>query len=274
VQVSCDVDQPFDRIGRNPVSLLRVLRHELFLKPRPAVAASRLANFCVSPFGSYRFDPFHTFEWYLDVCERHGRRATFYFIPDHSAGSIDGTYEIDEPRVLALMGTLAARDHAIGMHGSYNTFRDGSQIKRERARLMAAREKAGVGGDLHGNRQHYLRWDATETPDHLDEAGFDYDTTGSFADRPGFRYGTSHPFPMWSWKRRAPLRLMQAPLVLMECSVLSEMYLGMGQSSEALDLMLTLKRRALRRGGDFTMLWHNSEFLAPKDREFFEQLLR
>lgn len=274
LRVSCDVDQPFDRMGSNPIALLRMLRHELFLKRRPVIAAMRTANFFTSPFGIYRFDPYHTFSWYMDVCERHGRQAAFYFIADHSAGTIDGTYEIAEPRIVALLHRVAMRGHEIGMHGSYGNYLDGAQIRKERAQLAGSCNKAGLECPIRGNRQHYLRWSTKETPDHLDEAGFDYDTTGAFADRPGFRYGTARPFPMWSWQRQAPLRLMQRPLVAMECSILADSYLGMGHTEEALGLFLKLKSRAMRHGGDFTLLWHNSELLSQKDREFFDFLVR
>ena len=78
---------------------------------------------------------------------------------------------------------------------------------------------------------------------------------------------------MWSWRRLAPLRLRQHPLVMMESSVVFDDYLGLGYSPEALRLMHELKRQALHYGGDFTLLWHNSHFLTAWDREFFESLL-
>lgn len=273
VRVSCDVDQPFDRVGTSPKALLRSLAGDLGRRGDPALALRRMRNFIAHRKGDYRFDPYYTFDWYMDVCERNGHRAAFYFIADHSAGSIDGTYEIDEPRVLDLLRKIADRGHEIGMHGSYNTFRDASQIARERSRLASACYNVGLEVALEGNRQHYLRWDVAETPDHLDAAGFSYDTTGSFADRPGFRHGTSRPFPMWSWRNNAPSRLRQAPLVLMECSVMSKSYLGLQHSEAAFDLMMRLKSRALKYGGDFTLLWHNSELLTRKDRAFVEGLL-
>ena len=160
------------------------------------------------------------------------------------------------------------------MHGSYNTYRDPGRFARERARLLDACRTAGVEAGIEGNRQHFLRWATAETPDHLDAAGFAYDTTGSFADSPGFRYGTAHPFAMWSWRKEAPLKLRQFPLVLMEVSVISASYLGLGHSDEAFDLMKLIKRRALRHGGDFSLLWHNSSFLNKADRVFFEELLK
>ncbi|MGB3538566.1 MAG: polysaccharide deacetylase family protein [Mesorhizobium sp.] len=273
IKVSCDVDQPFDRVGTSPKKLLRSVAGDLGRRRDPGLAARRARNFMSHRKGNLQFDPYYTFDWYMDACERHGHQAAFYFIADHSAGTIDGTYEINEPRVLDLLRKVSRRGHEIGLHGSYNTFHDPQQIAKERQRLTAACESAGLDIEICGNRQHYLRWDIGRTPDHLDAAGFGYDTTGSFADRPGFRYGTSHPFSMWSWTDMAPLRMKQHPLVLMECSVILKKYLGMGHSIEALELTQDLKRRSLRYGGDFTLLWHNSELLTQKDRAFFQTLL-
>lgn len=274
VCVSCDVDQPFDRVGTSPLRLARSIGGDLGKRRDASLALRRCANFVAHRRGDFRFDPYYTFEWYMDMCERAGRRATFFFIADHSGGAIDGTYDINEPRVVNLIRMISERGHEIGMHGSYNTYRDPAQIATERQRLLEACAAAGVNAPIEGNRQHYLRWDAAETPEHLDAAGFSYDTTGSFADAPGFRYGTSRTFPMWGWRTNEPLNLEQRPLVLMECSVIADQYLGLGYSDEAISTMLKLKERAMRYGGDFTMLWHNSHLLTGKDREFFQQLIR
>lgn len=273
INVSCDVDQPFDRIGQNPVMLARIMRYELIKKRRPAMAFQRLANFVVHRLGSHRFDPFYTFDWYMDVCERHGRRAAFYFIADHSHPTMDGTYEIEDPRIVALMRDIDRRGHEIGMHGSYNTYHSGPHLIKERQCLQLACLKAGIYGEFAGNRQHYLRFDAAKTPDLLDAAGFEYDASGSFADRPGFRYGTSHSFHMWSWETLSPLRIKQRPLILMEASVMSAQYLGLEHTDDARNLMQVLKDKALCYGGDFNLLWHNSELFEPADRKMFEELL-
>ena len=76
---------------------------------------------------------------------------------------------------------------------------------------------------------------------------------GSFADRPGFRCGTGREYPLVDVVECGPLSPQERPLIVMECSVIAERYLGLGYTPEALDLMLTLKRRALRHGGDFTL---------------------
>jgi hypothetical protein len=79
---------------------------------------------------------------------------------------------------------------------------------------------------------------------------------------------------MWSWQRHAPLGLRQRPLILMEGSVLGDAYLGLGHSRAAMDLMQQLKSRALKYGGDFTLLWHNSSLLTKADRAFFQEIIR
>jgi len=273
VIVSCDVDQPFDRVGTSARALLRSLAGDLGRRRKPSLALRRTKNFFAHRAGDLRFDPYYTFDWYLDTCERHGRSATFHFISDHSAGAIDGNYDIYEPRILELIKMLHERGHEIGMHGSFNTFRHPEQVVREKARLAKAIDMAGTGGKVACNRQHYLRWDSAETQDHLNSAGFDYDTTGSFADRPGFRYGTAFEFSMWSWRERNSLHLRQIPLIVMEASVMAKGYLGLGRTEAALAKILELKRRAVRFGGNFSLLWHNSEFLFDQDREIFEAVI-
>ena len=78
---------------------------------------------------------------------------------------------------------------------------------------------------------------------------------------------------MYDLLNRKPLRVKERPLIVMECSVIADRYLGLGYTDQALDLMLTLKCRALRYGGNFTLLWHNSHFSYPKDREFYQVLV-
>lgn len=273
VQVSCDVDQPFDCRVRHLRRLVRRMGGDLLVRRDIKLALTRIRDHLASRRGDFRHDPYYTFDWYLDACEKAGRRAGFYFIADHSAGTMDGCYAIDESDIIELIRHIGQRGHELGVHGSYNTYRDATQIDRERRRMIAACRKAGVDDSVSGNRQHYLRWDTRQTPDHLEAAGFAYDTTGSFADRPGFRYGTARSFPMWSWQTNAPLRIRQRPLILMECSVIANRYLGLGYTQEAMDRMLTLKQRALAHGGDFTLLWHNSHLTTAEDRAFFQELI-
>jgi hypothetical protein len=273
VVVSCDVDVPFDPRANSITGLLKgmlafALRGQGF---RPTLGLFR--NYWVRQQGSYEQDPYFTFDWYMTECEKFNRVATFYFITDSTAGSLDGDYDICDQKILSLLKSIVRRGHAVGVHGSYNSYRSGNQIKLEREKLNNALAEAGVSYQVDGSRQHYLRWDLSKTPDYLDEAGYVYDTTGSYADLPGFRYGTAKPFPMWSWKSNRPLKLVQRPLICMECSVIADRYMGLGYTDEAYVKMQQLKDRAIAFGGDFTLLWHNNYLNADAEKRLFKRLL-
>lgn len=273
MRISCDVDAPFDPTVGSSTRLAKTVTADLLKRRSPTLAAQRLRRFAANRRGHYRLDPYHTFDWYMRTCDQAGHRAAFYFIPDTTDARMDGGYDIFAPEIIALLRQIAANGHEIGTHGSFNSFRDAGQIAREKTRLSEACRQAGLSSEITGNRQHYLRWDAAETPGHLDAAGYAYDTTGGYADAPGFRYGTARPFPMWDWARSTRCRLLQRPLILMEISVLSPAFLGLQDFDESLSLMTMLKRRATRFGGDFSLLWHNSRLMTPHDRELFATLI-
>jgi hypothetical protein len=269
VLISCDVDTPFDRVGTNAARLTLSLGSDLLVRRNPRRALSRAINFVAHRRGNLAYDPYYNFDWYMNACERNGHRAAFYFICGHTGGAIDGTYDVEEPRVIALMKRIHERGHEIGMHGSYETFQRPDHLTAERSALIRAMRAASIEESPAGNRQHYLRWDAACTPDHLQAAGFSYDASGGFADSVGFRFGTSREFSMWSWREHGPMRLRQRPLVVMEVSVISADYMNLGCSGEALDVMRAMKIAAMRHGGDFNLLWHNSSLLEADEQQLF-----
>lgn len=273
IRVTCDVDTPFDRCVHSVAWLTRKVAGDLVKRRDLPSVTQRFRRYRAHRRGDYSIDPNYTFDWYTKMCERAGLKAAFYFIPDRSDLRMDCAYEIFDQPIIALMERLHAAGHEIGAHGSYRTFRDPKQIVKERERLFAAASKTGRTIRIVGTRQHYLRWDSRQTADHLDAAGYDYDTTGSFADSPGFRYGTARPFSMWSWRQGRSLRMLQRPLIVMECSVIADSYLGLGYTTEGYELMSTLKARAFRFGGDFTLLWHNSYFMYDQDKAWFSDLI-
>lgn len=270
---TCDVDHPYDPSSRSVLTLLRKTGGDLLRRRDVRTAARRLRSAPLSRRKDYSWDVNNTFAWMMEACDERGLRMVFYFIAGHSGGAIDGTYSLSEPFLQDLLRTIHARGHEIGMHASYNTFRDADLLALERAALSRACESAGVSTEIRGNRQHYLRWDSAVTPGCLDAAGFEYDSTGSFADRAGFRFGTAHAFPMWDWKHSRESRLTQRPLILMESSVIATRYQGLGYSDASLANMIRLRDRSLKYGGDFRFLWHNTHLTRREDRRFFTTLL-
>jgi len=272
-RITCDVDHPFDPIRSQLKLAGRSAAADIVKRRSVASGLRRIGGFLSHTLGRHDGDPNYTFDWYARVCADANKSATFYFIPDHTAGTLDGYYDLYDRRVIQLIRYLANEGHSIGTHGSYHSFRNALQIRNERQRMQAACQKAAITSDVAGNRQHYLRWDARETADHLDAAGYEYDSTGGYADAPGFRFGTAHAFPMWSWQKNAPLGLIQRPLILMDTTLLSTEYLGLETPGQMLRLAQKLAARTLSSGGDFTILWHNSNLKTADTRQLFQSII-
>ncbi len=218
-------------------------------------------------------DPFNTFEWLMDQSDAAGIRSAFYFICGHTDPRLDAQYEPEHPAIRALMRRIHKRGHEIGLHPSYNTCHNPSAIASEAARLQRIATEEGIQQQEWGGRMHFLRWQWPTTAYGWEEAGFHYDSTLSYADRPGFRCGSCHPYQMFDPLGQSALRLIQRPLIAMECSVIEKHYLGLGYTSASLAHFHMLRKCCEAAGGDFNLLWHNSYLSETIQREFYLQLL-
>ena len=69
------------------------------------------------------------------------------------------------------------------------------------------------------------------------------------------------------------LLLRQRSLIVTECSVIADRYLGLGYSDAAQDLMQGSRDTCHRMGGQFGLLWHNSHFGNEADGRFYQALV-
>jgi hypothetical protein len=75
-----------------------------------------------------------------------------------------------------------------------------------------------------------------------------------YADVPGFRAGTSHPFKWFDVERNEVTSLMVHPVIVMDSTLQSYMQVD---PLEAMQIVTQLKAEVQRTGGDFVSLWHN-----------------
>lgn len=271
--ISCDVDQPYDCTVENLKNLIRVGSGDILKRKSIKELAKRVRRYIFNKFGNYKYDENYSFDWYMDVCETAGAKATFYFIPTSSEKQ-NGCYELQDKKIQNLIKYIDSRGHEIGVHGSYQTYKDKDKTKLQKNMLDDILSSLDISQKVIGNRQHYLRWDSSLTPSVLEYAGFEYDTTGSYADRPGFRYGICYEFSMFDILNRKKLSLKQRPLIVMECSVIDDSYMGLGYSEEALQVMKELKQKCFKYNGNFSLLWHNNHFKTEEDKKMFEEVVQ
>ena len=181
-----------------------------------------------------RRDLCDTFDFLMDESDRNGVRSAFYFISAGTVDGVDGRYSLDDPRLRRLLRRIHERGHEIGLHPSYNTFRDAERTRYEFELLRRVCEEEGIEQDGWGGRQHYLRWENPTTWRNWDAAGLDYDSTLTFAESPGFRCGACFEYPVFDLRARKRLTLRERPLVAMEVSLLVYQRLGLSAAGDSL----------------------------------------
>jgi len=271
--VTCDVDQVYSPYVRSWWHASRVLAGALIKRHSLSEFKTKLKNKVATQFEDYRFEPYNTFDWIMDVNESAGNKVTFFFQAGHSVPSMDGDYDVNEARIRSLLHRIHERGHEIGLHPSYGTYQNGLRLNEEADCLRNSLLEEQIFQQDIGSRQHYLRWDVLQTNGLLEKTNITYDTTLGYADHPGFRCGTSHEYPMFDLKSRSALKLRQRPLILMECSVIQENYMDLGETDAAFEVMNNLKGACQKFGGNFTFLWHNNSLASRDAMDMYVALL-
>lgn len=194
-------------------------------------------------------DPYDTFDYLMTLAEKKGQRFVFYMLAGGET-IFEGYYDIKDPRIVSLMKNILERGHDIGLHPSYNSFNDPKKIDEERRAV----EKAS-GIHVKASRQHYLRFAVPETWRHLHAAYIKEDSTLGYAAEPGFRCGTSKPFPVFDIHQRKELPLIERPLLIMDVSL--KMY-KMFSPEESKAYCKKIIDQVKMHDGELVILWHNS----------------
>ena len=273
VVVSHDVDAPSAYAFGSKRCLARSMVRDLLKWRDLDRAASAPWIRLKSRYQLHPRDPFNTFDWLMDTSEAAGISSAFYFICGRTNPSLDAQYEPEHPAIRCLMRRIHERGHEIGLHPSYGTYDHPERIALEGQRLRRICEEEGIKQSQWGGRMHYLRWQWPTTAYGWEQTGFQYDSSLSYADRPGFRCGTCHPFSMFDPVAQRLLRLIQRPLIVMECSVADRRNLGLGYGSEARAVILKLKNQCQRVQGEFTMLWHNNRIGSAESQRLYLEVL-
>jgi peptidoglycan/xylan/chitin deacetylase (PgdA/CDA1 family) len=199
--------------------------------------------------------PYWTFEKIMNIEEKYGVRSTFFFLnetirfkpfsPSNWKLSF-GRYRVSEPEVASMIRVLDEGGWEIGVHGSYNSYKNLSLLRDEKSILEDV-----LGKEVAGIRQHYLNLDVPETWKLQHRAGFRYDASFGLKNAIGFRENRYHPFA------DTESRMVIIPLTIMECYLFST-------SNYNMDLIwentLKLIDLAEKQNGVLTILWHSHYF--------------
>ncbi len=272
--VSCDVDHPYQCGIKGPIRQLKSIVADLVIRKKPLRAIKSLLNYFTTKFGNYSFDyNYQAVNWIMDVNEEVGNKVTFYFISGHSEKIIDGCYSLDELCIRKLMQNIHNRGHNIGLHPSFNTYKDIKQLSKERKNLQRVMDEEGIKQNHLDSRQHFLRWESTVTPKNLEIAGLDYDSTLTYADQAGFRSGVCYQYPLYDLINRKKLKIIEKPLIFMEGTLLDVTYNSINNQIEFDQKIESLLETVKYFNGEFLFLWHNSYFDKSWYKESYRKIL-
>jgi hypothetical protein len=273
MKVSHDVDSPARYGFQSPARLFRVIGGDLIVRRDLRSAFKGPWIWLNSRKQIHPSDPQNTFDWLMTQSEESGLTSAFYFICGRTEPTKDAIYDPEMPHIRKLMGEIHRRGHEIGLHPSYNTYNAPEEIEREANRLRKVCAEEGIEQQEWGGRMHFLRWDQAITQRAWANAGMSYDSTLSYADRPGFRCGTCFEYPAFDEVSDEQLSLRIRPLIAMDCTVIADRYLGLGSTEQAYEKFDELKSKCRQVGGVFTLLWHNSYFNCLQDFDIYRRLV-
>ncbi len=261
LQVSCDVDHAYQEGLKNFPKQIKHMGGDLIIRKSPKLACKSFINYFASKFNNFSYDPhYYYIEWVMDENEKVGNQVTFFLKSGKTHPVYDAPVYLNDQVVRKLIRRIYDRGHHIGLHPSYNTYKDKKQLRYEANILRNVLSEEGIKQKYLGSRQHFLRWDPLITPTFLEDAEINYDTTLTFADHAGFRCGICYEYPLYDLKNRKLLNLVEIPLIVMECSVGSKQYMNIGYGDKFINYIIKLKETIKHFEGTFTLLWHNSSF--------------
>lgn len=271
VFLSHDVDRPLAVAGKPWPSVVLSCGADILRRRDLDLASRRFYARCYEGRGDFDVDPFNTFDFIMGVSEQYGLRSAFYFMANEkeSATRFDGLYSIEHPWIRKLMQRILQRGHEIGFHGSYNACTDAIRTKCEVEALRLAMQTEEIDKLSIGGRMHYLRWIAPYTWESWEYAGLDYDSSLIFAEHVGFRSGTCYDYSVFNVLTRRQLQLVERPLMIMETSMISPLYMNLSTEEEIYDTVACLRKNIRIFNGQFALLWHNSNLASKRDKNVF-----
>lgn len=214
----------------------------------------------------------------LDINEKYGQKVAFYFIPYCTSLLKDSLHFFSRKKVLSILSELQSRGHEIGIHPGFYTYNNPENFARS---VNAFHKMAGsiIGSQPHvGGRQHYLRWEFPTTLRLWEEHGLHYDSTLGFADTSGFRCGTCRPYYLFDVVRQRKTSLLEYPLIVMETTVFDfstrKKNSNRNNFSQNFEWIMQLKNTCNKYDGVFTLLWHNSNLVAPEYVQLYEEVVK
>ncbi|MDR0537554.1 MAG: polysaccharide deacetylase family protein [Tannerellaceae bacterium] len=210
-------------------------------------------------FGKKENDPYYTFPWLFEQDNHLSYTSEnvhlFLFFKAAKKHHLDKPHYNPGERDIKHIANIFSKNKKtnIGLHISYEAGKKPSVeiIKKEKNRL-----EKGLNISTSIARHHFLSSREPEDMELLPLSGIYDDYTMGYADISGFRLGTANAVRWINPSSRQLTSLTLHPLIIMDCSLEEDYYMGLNHD-EAKLYCLELIKNIKKTGGVISMLWHN-----------------
>lgn len=229
-------------------------------------------------------DPYWQFETVMDIERRYDVRSTFYFLHEkhlirdkppitwlspRSWPKYLGYYSFDDTDIIDIIQTLDAEGWEVGLHGSYDSYRQPQRLAYEKDSLETV-----LGHPITGGRQHYLNLEVPDTWKHHRSLGLKYDASLGSTDTFGFDSSIDDTGLSVAASVHRPFddEFIVFPLMVMDTTLIE----NTADLDTAMETLTSLLVDARDRSAIATILWHPrlfNEVEFPGYRRVYEHLL-
>lgn len=191
-------------------------------------------------------DPFDTFDYISALKNQAIELKVFWHLGDFKQYDRNVSWKNKiHQKIIQQLG----KHFEIGIHPSYFSNVKNSQITIEKQRLEQILSKK-----TNSSRQHFLKLTFPTTYQNLIRANITNDYSMGFADEPGFRMGTAHPYPFFDLSKNEATTLTIHPFIYMDGTL--NQY-KKTSPEEAKNIIENLVAQVKKYGGNFVFIWHN-----------------
>ncbi|MBK7230922.1 MAG: polysaccharide deacetylase family protein [Saprospiraceae bacterium] len=207
-------------------------------------------------------DPYDSFDKFY-LFKKHFPNIIF-FILSGGYSRHDKNHSLKLKKVRVLVQKLATT-FDIGLHPSYSSFSDKKQLSKEKDNLENV-----LVNKINHSRFHFLRMKLPQSYRNLEELYITNDYTMGYAEKTGFRAGSTHSFFWYDLENERKTKLRVHPFIAMDRTYKD--YLKYSPL-EALNDLQNLWNICQKYGGEFHLIWHNSSFAEAEEWKEYDYFL-
>ena len=214
----------------------------------------------------FRKDDWFNFNKIYELEKKYNASSSFYFLPYNKKrnGLANADYDIKSKKIKKEIEKIIKNGSEVGIHGSVGTHNNFNDFKNDLLKLDRK---------IIGNRFHFLQFEINKTPQILEKAGINYDSTLYFAEHIGFRNSFCHPFYIYDIENDRISNVLEIPLNVMDGTLAMEKYMKV-ERDKAVAKVFKLIQEIKKFNGCFTLLWHNTYYSEYKYSGWYDVLVK